>query len=126
MVDKGESIATALKREFLEEVFDTDDSALREAKHELGNSLNTLFNNGDVIYEGYVDDRRNTDNAWIETTAVHFHISESEESRYEGVKFKAGSDAKNAKWIDISKQLRLYASHSNFIETIVKRTDALW
>ena len=25
-----------------------------------------------VIYRGYVDDDRNTDNAWMETSAVHF------------------------------------------------------
>ena len=26
-----------------------------------------------VIYRGYVDDPRNTDNAWVETTCYHFH-----------------------------------------------------
>ena len=25
--------------------------------------------------QGYVDDPRNTDNAWLETTAYHFHCS---------------------------------------------------
>ena len=25
------------------------------------------------VYEGYVDDIRNTDNAWMETVAVNFH-----------------------------------------------------
>ena len=25
------------------------------------------------VYEGYVDDPRNTDNAWMETVAVNFH-----------------------------------------------------
>ena len=25
------------------------------------------------IYRGYVDDPRNTDNAWMETVAVNFH-----------------------------------------------------
>ena len=25
------------------------------------------------VYHGYVDDGRNTDNAWIETQATHFH-----------------------------------------------------
>ena len=28
---------------------------------------------GQVVYRGYVDDPRNTDNAWLETTAFHFH-----------------------------------------------------
>jgi len=25
------------------------------------------------VYKGYVDDPRNTDNAWMETVAVNFH-----------------------------------------------------
>ena len=29
-----------------------------------------------LVYRGYVDDPRNTDNAWIETTVVAFHCSE--------------------------------------------------
>ena len=28
-----------------------------------------------IIYRGVVDDPRTTDDAWIETTAVHFHAS---------------------------------------------------
>jgi ADP-ribose pyrophosphatase len=26
-----------------------------------------------MVYNGYVDDPRNTDNSWMETTAYHFH-----------------------------------------------------
>ena len=29
-----------------------------------------------MVYEGYVDDPRSTDNAWIETTAYHFHCTD--------------------------------------------------
>ena len=32
-----------------------------------------LFDSGKEVYRGYVDDPRNTDNAWTETTAFHFH-----------------------------------------------------
>ena len=32
-----------------------------------------LFASGTVIYQGYVDDPRNTDNAWYETQVIHFH-----------------------------------------------------
>jgi hypothetical protein len=30
-------------------------------------NLNVLFKHGDEVYRGYVDDPRNTDNAWMET-----------------------------------------------------------
>lgn len=31
---------------------------------------------GDCVYRGYVDDPRNTDNAWMETVAQNFHEEE--------------------------------------------------
>ena len=39
--------------------------------------LDELFDvkKGVPVYKGYVDDPRNTDNAWIETTAYSFHCS---------------------------------------------------
>jgi len=54
MVDEGETVPATLKREFREEAgmeLDMDDAV--------------------EVYRGYVDDPRNTDNAWVETTAVH-------------------------------------------------------
>ena len=33
------------------------------------------------VYVGYVDDPRNTDNAWIETTALNFHDENGETLR---------------------------------------------
>lgn len=33
----------------------------------------TLFSFFYQLYRGYVDDFRNTDNAWIETVAMNFH-----------------------------------------------------
>ena len=38
--------------------------------------VNELFDSGSVVFRGYVDDPRNTDHAWIETTAFHFHCSD--------------------------------------------------
>lgn len=35
--------------------------------------LDHFFSHGHDIYRGYVDDPRNTDNAWMETVAVNFH-----------------------------------------------------
>lgn len=32
-----------------------------------------LWDKGVELYRGYVDDPRNTDNAWIETVVVNFH-----------------------------------------------------
>ena len=39
----------------------------------LTNSILSIFLKILQIYEGYVDDPRNTDNAWMETVAYNFH-----------------------------------------------------
>lgn len=63
MVDPGEDVSATLKREFTEEALDniTDEK------------LDALWKTGVEIYRGYVDDPRNTDNAWMETVVVNFH-----------------------------------------------------
>ena len=44
---------------------------------------------------GYVDDPRNTDNAWMETTAFLFHDSEGDKvAKFD---LKAGDDAKDVR-----------------------------
>lgn len=35
--------------------------------------LEKLWQNGFELYRGYVDDPRNTDNAWMETVVMNFH-----------------------------------------------------
>lgn len=61
MVDPGEDVAQTVKREFQEE-------AARDGVDL--NKIDELFSHGEKIYEWYVDDPRNTDNAWIETVAM--------------------------------------------------------
>ena len=74
---------------------------------------------------GYVDDPRSTDNSWIESHAVNFHIS-PDDVNIINLKLKAGSDAKNAEWIDIHSSLNLYASHKQFIENVALIHNASW
>lgn len=64
MVDQGEEPLDALKREFTEEALDNVGSA---ALDELWNSPRK------EIFKGYVDDHRNTDNAWMESYVVNWH-----------------------------------------------------
>lgn len=80
--------------------------------------------NGKEIYAGYVDDPRNTDNAWMETTAFNFHDENG--TNVEHFRFKAGDDAKNLKWIDINGNLNLYASHKEIVQIAVDQLNAHW
>lgn len=86
--------------------------------------VNNFFSSGDEIYKGYVDDPRNTDNAWMETVAVNFHDEAG--SAVGKFSLQAGDDAKNVKWLDINKDVRLYASHSELIKKVVMLHKAHW
>ena len=70
------------------------------------------------IYSGYVDDPRNTDNAWMETVAVNFHDDSGEVLKK--IFLCAGDDAGDVGWKELSSSLPLYASHAMFTKEVVK------
>lgn len=72
MVDPGETVSVAVRREFTEEAGNVPD----HQKKLLKSLVDDLFASGKQVYCGCVDDPRNTDNAWMETTAFHFHCNE--------------------------------------------------
>nr|XP_035952624.1 ADP-ribose pyrophosphatase, mitochondrial isoform X3 [Halichoerus grypus] len=124
MVDPGEKISATLKREFGEEALNSLQKSGAE-KRELEEQLHKLFSQEHlVIYKGYVDDPRNTDNAWMETEAVNYHDETGE--IMDNFTLEAGDDAGRVKWVDISDQLQLYASHSQFIKLVAEKRDAHW
>jgi len=109
MVDSGESGEQAAVREFAEEALDKEKSP---------EELEPLWGRGEVIYRGYVDDPRNTDNSWMETTAINYH---DEEGLLERVQLKASSDAADVKWLDMAPTPKLYASHQQILESCAKK-----
>ncbi|XP_054028610.1 ADP-ribose pyrophosphatase, mitochondrial [Dryobates pubescens] len=124
MVDPGEKISATLKREFGEEALNALQKSPEE-KAELEQQLQKLFSQEHfVVYRGYVDDPRNTDNAWMETEAVNYH-DETGESM-EKLPLEAGDDAGLVQWVDISEELQLYASHSHFLQLVSEKLGAHW
>jgi ADP-ribose pyrophosphatase len=115
MVDPGENVSVTLRREFMEEALNTNVSSTL---------ITNFFAEGKEIYKGYVDDPRNTDNAWMETVAVNFHDQTGE--YVGGFQLTAGDDAAKVKWMDINKSIKLYASHSLIVEKVVKTLKAHW
>jgi ADP-ribose pyrophosphatase len=76
------------------------------------------------IYRGYVDDPRNTDNSWMETHACNFH---DEYSNTVGkFRLSGGDDAENARWLDLNKDLDLFASHIDFLRAVASIHQAHW
>jgi ADP-ribose pyrophosphatase len=97
MVDDGETITTTVARELFEETGSTLD-----------------FDQSTVIYAGIVDDPRNTDNAWMETTVLHKHLTTTERT---AMFLGAGDDASSVNWINIDRELlsSMYASHGDYV-----------
>ena len=68
------------------------------------------------MYEGYVDDPRNTDNSWMETVAKNFHDETGD--AFNRVNLRAGDDAASVSWIDVGHEMKLYASHCDFLSRV--------
>jgi ADP-ribose pyrophosphatase len=101
MVDKEELVTATLKRELAEET---------------GADLD--FDKARSVYKGGADDRRNTDNAWIETDAYHLHLVKDTNLAF---KAQAG-EALDVRWMPIIQEElgKLYASHAHFVKLAVK------
>lgn len=103
-VDPGETPAQAAGRELTEEAG--------------ARGITIDFSDSTVVFAGYVDDPRNTDNAWMESTALHKHLTPEEA---EAVTIEAGSDATEAAWMPVTDELydRLYADHGTYLRRAV-------
>ncbi|ESO02530.1 hypothetical protein HELRODRAFT_106700 [Helobdella robusta] len=122
MVDPGEMITETLKREFAEEALNCLEKTEAQRKA-VNDRLDKAFKNGVEVYKGYVDDPRNTDNAWMETVAYNFHDDKND---IFNMNFKAGDDAIGVRWMNIDRNIKLYASHKHFIEKVVQLRGAHW
>lgn len=123
MVDPGEVVTATLRREFAEEAVNSL-AKTDEERRKLERSFETLFENGVEVYRGYVDDPRNTDNAWMETVAVNFHDENG--SGVGATELQAGDDAVGVHWHDIDCRMELYASHLMPLKAVAELHRAHW
>jgi ADP-ribose pyrophosphatase len=108
MVDDGEEMTKALKRELEEET-----------------GLIINLSEARAVYRGYVDDPRNTDNAWMETVAMHVHYPHGSLMDKFNPQPKA-DDVKFACWQVITPALeaKLYADHGKLIKLALQKISA--
>jgi ADP-ribose pyrophosphatase len=102
MVDEGEDINATVARELLEET-----------------SAELDFKNAKTLFAGVVDDPRNTDNAWMETTVLHKHLTATE---HNDLTLQAGDDASAVHWVDVNEELlaSMYASHADYVRLALR------
>ena len=119
MCDAGETVSKTLKREFLEEAADSTNPLVAKRNAAVARQFDRFFERGAPIYRGYVDDPRNTDNAWVETQVRSFH--DHSDAVFRNFDLKAGDDATNVAWLDVDDGLQLYATHKDFIHMVAQR-----
>eukprot|EP00111_Clytia_hemisphaerica_P020922 TCONS_00061696-protein len=121
MVEPGENVSETLRKEFTEEALAKLDMEKRK-RDQLSARIDHLFSNGVEVYKGYVDDPRNTDNAWMETVACNFHDDTGEV--FGEFQLKAGDDAQAVRWQRVSGNIPLFASHVGILEQVAKMHNA--
>ena len=84
-------------------------AAIREAREETGV---TISDDPILIYRGLVDDPRNIEASWIETSAYLFISSELPE-------VSGCDDAIDAAWLSLDNLPKLYASHSDILSRAI-------
>jgi ADP-ribose pyrophosphatase len=116
MVNSSNELLEFMRRGFARKALGIPEAG----QNDLKGVLDALFANGKVVYKGYMDDSRNTDNAWMESVAVQFHASEAVAER---LNLQSGPGTSDVRWIDvedaISGRLPLYANHADLLRRTV-------
>jgi len=60
----------------------------------------------------------------METICYNFHDDDG--TIFGKFALEAGDDAGAVKWMEVSKDLKLYASHVDFIKRVVEMRNAFW
>uniref|UniRef100_UPI00398E70EC transient receptor potential cation channel subfamily M member 2 n=1 Tax=Pristiophorus japonicus TaxID=55135 RepID=UPI00398E70EC len=85
------------------------------------------------VYSGYVDDPRNTDNAWIETLALNFHLNDdntitsrggSGMSRQMKVPLLVESTVISVKWQVVEQGVPVCVLYKDYLQTVAENLGA--
>ena len=108
MVDPGEDPMAAAVREFVEEAAADDVQGSVEAM--LGGVGHS------VLYQGYVDDPRNTDHAWVMTTVSLWDLGARPVVTLRSAAQQDSAEVGDVKWHPLGDAAGLYASHAVFVK----------
>ena len=112
MVNPGETHTQTLLAEFTEEAAKPNGAV---------DSLFATCNRG-VVYKEPVDDPRTTDEAWIETIAVHFHAT-NEIGDDLVLQTSDHTEVQHVAWYVVDDIDTMYASHKAWLDIVVKGMD---
>ncbi|XP_030895493.1 transient receptor potential cation channel subfamily M member 2 isoform X2 [Leptonychotes weddellii] len=89
-------------------------------RREFWYSFQNLLTQGTEVYKGYVDDPRNTDNAWIETVAISIHFPDQSDMDLKRLNSHLHScdPGMSAQWQVVDKRIPLYAHHKTILQKV--------
>jgi ADP-ribose pyrophosphatase len=112
----------AALREFKEEMLsDLEGDELKQAEK----GLAKLVLSSKEIYKGYADDDRNTDNAWMETIAYHFHIEDRALAlRFAGTNTEMKAGSRHWLTLPYAPGTPFYGTHKSLVDKMFKSWNA--
>ncbi|XP_049483681.1 transient receptor potential cation channel subfamily M member 2 isoform X1 [Panthera uncia] len=89
-------------------------------RREFWSSFQNLLTQGTEVYRGYVDDPRNTDNAWIETVAISIHFSDQSDMDLKRLNshLHACDPGMSIRWQVMDRRIPLYANHKTILQKV--------
>ncbi|XP_052091143.1 transient receptor potential cation channel subfamily M member-like 2 isoform X6 [Mytilus californianus] len=121
MVDPGQNVYECLKAEFKEEALGSlmDNE---EHKKEIKDKLKIMFEEGELMYKGYADDPRNTDNAWLETLVYNYHDDTG--TVLHPFQIQAGESVDAVTWLTARANMTLHAAHAYYVKLVADKLNA--
>ncbi|XP_059678334.1 transient receptor potential cation channel subfamily M member 2 isoform X2 [Gavia stellata] len=89
-------------------------------RREFWPQFQNLLKQGTEIHKGYLDDPRNTDNAWVETVAVSVHFDNQNDVEMKRLNsFLQGCDPELCiRWQVLDKRIPLHANHKELLHKV--------
>ncbi|XP_027982364.1 transient receptor potential cation channel subfamily M member 2 isoform X4 [Eumetopias jubatus] len=89
-------------------------------RREFWSSFQNLLIQGTEVYKGYVDDPRNTDNAWIETVAISIHFPDQSDMDLKRLNshLHTCDPRMSVQWQVVDKRIPLYANHKTILQKV--------
>uniref|UniRef100_A0A8C0X556 Transient receptor potential cation channel subfamily M member 2 n=1 Tax=Castor canadensis TaxID=51338 RepID=A0A8C0X556_CASCN len=93
-------------------------------RQEFWAAFENLLMQGTEVYKGYMDDPRNTDNAWIETVAISIHFPDQNDVELKRLNshLHPCDPGVSVRWQVVDRRIPLYANH----KTILQKAAALF
>ncbi|XP_075793428.1 transient receptor potential cation channel subfamily M member 2 isoform X2 [Pelodiscus sinensis] len=91
----------------------------RVLRRELWPQFQTLLAHGTEVHRGYMDDPRNTDNAWVETVAVSLHFDDKNDPQLKRLNLglQAGEPETCIRWQLVDGRIPLYGNHKELLRS---------